>query len=1182
MRILDKLKFTEQQEEVIINRGGSLLVSAAAGTGKTRVLVERIMKRVADEGDEISDFIIITYTTAAAAELKGRIMEEIIRRSAASSADKHLRRQTAMVGGASIGTIHGFCGNVIREYAHDLDISPDFRNIDETEIDMIKDGVLTELIDSRYSEMSSHTGFQELADTLSSGRQDDGLIQTVLGAYNSLQSHPYPRLWIGQELERFDGNAAEDAADTHWGRYLMDETTKIAEYWIKEFHEAVYVIESDEQLHKYYSAQWMETIVNLIDLRDALKKGWDDVHDLGAVKFPRISKTPEGYEYLKEKRKRCMSEIKKALKIFSIDQSGVLDDIERSGLIANGFLSLILDFDSAYTAEKRRRNVLDFNDLEHQALNVLVERESGEPTAAARDIAMRYKEVMVDEFQDVNTVQNMIFSAITDKNLFVVGDVKQSIYRFRLANPAIFMEHYNTYPDASKDLTDEPRKVLLSRNFRSDKPVLDAVNFVFQHVMVSEFCGMDYREREFLVPGKKPEELAVSPVELNIINQDGFSSGEKAETADIEPAFVAQRIRKLIDSEGYSAGDIVILMRSRGKAWRYEREMKKLGIPVAGGAGDFYLSHEIMSLTAVLDIIDNPTRDVSLISAMFSPLFGFSEDELADISCDRRQGSFFDAVKRSAKSNDRCSEFLETLEKLRIMASDMSTQNLLWQVLEITDALSIYGAMDNGALRRENIMAMLEYAGGYEARGHRGLFRFLEMFKNEGEKGKLSGPEISFQGGAVRIMTIHSSKGLEFPVVILADMGKRFNSDDTKGNVLIHPELGVGIMLKDMERKIRYSTMPRDAVSKKIASENRQEEMRVLYVAMTRPERKLIMTASYANAETAMEKLAGMADRPLSPYVIGNVKSMAEWVLLPLMLTEEKSALGIEGASPLGSVDWDVNLVPWENFMGDNGKKHLVLPEADVEGAVLPSGGATAGSDAPSALEQGIKERVYYGYQYEDAVNLPSKLTATQIKSKLSEAAAEDAESMRRSKIPLLRPSFVTQRGELTGAQRGTAAHLVMQYADYSKCVSIEGIGEEISRLAALHLITNEQAEAVDTDMLFSFFKSTLGAQTLASRSPKREFKFSLLVPAEKYYPDAGKEEILLQGVIDCFFETDDGLVIIDFKTDNVTKKTVMERADSYAYQLDVYAYALSRITGSRVARKILFFFALGEGVELP
>jgi len=369
--------------------------------------------------------------------------------------------------------------------------------------------------------------------------------------------------------------------------------------------------------------------------------------------------------------------------------------------------------------------------------------------------------------------------------------------------------------------------------------------------------------------------------------------------------------------------------------------------------------------------------------------------------------------------------------------------------------------------------------------------------------------------------------------------------------------------------------MPRDAVSMRIAAENRQEEMRVLYVAMTRPERKFIMTAAYADAEKAINTLAGVANKPLSPYVIGNVKSMAEWVLLPLLLTQEKSALGIEGDSPLGSVGWDVNLVGWEAFMGDRSKEPLALPEASADKAQpVP--------DASGALVEEIRARAYYNYRLENSIALPSKLTATEIKSKLSEAAAEDAESMRRQKILPRRPSFVTEREGLTGTERGTAAHLVMQYADFTKCGSIEGISGEIKRLETLRLITSEQAKAADPEMLFGFFNSPLGTRTLAAKSLKREFKFSILAPAEKYYPGAREDEILLQGVIDCFFDTDDGLVIIDFKTDNVSKKNIGERADSYAPQLDVYAYALNRITGREVARKILFFFALGEAVQLP
>lgn len=1171
---MEKLNFTDQQTAVIDNRGGSLLVSAAAGTGKTRVLVERVMKKVAEEDCNICDFLIITYTTAAAAELRSRIIGDLSKRSAEEPKNRHLRRQISMAGAANIGTIHSFCGKVIREYAHDLNISPDFRNIDESEIGIIQEAVLNDLIDERYGDMDKFPGFTELVDTLSSGRKDEMLIRTVLDAHNSLQSHPYPSRWIEAEHERLENIREKNLSETAWGSYLVKQALIVTEYWLKEFIDAEGVIECDEKLNKAYGASWHETKRGLGRLRDALQSGsWDDISRVRTVEFPRIGRTPEGFAYLKAGRERCKGDMKKITKTFSLDSDQIIEDLIKSCQIIGAFLSLIKDFDIAYDREKRRKNVLDFSDLEHLALKVLVNEATGEPTEAARDIACVYDEVLVDEFQDVNTVQDMIFTSVTDKNLFVVGDVKQSIYRFRLADPTIFMKYYRKFPDWADASEGESRKVLLSKNFRSDKNVLNAVNFVFQNVMKSGFCGLDYTEREYLVPGIEQESSDSTPVELCILDQAEFVSGEKAEARDIEPRFVAQRVRNLIEEEGYSPGDIVILLRSMsGKAWRYERELKSQGIPTALGGSEFFHSREIMSLTAALDIIDNPTRDISLIAAMSSPLFGFTPDELAEIKCGYSGGSFFDALNRFSGENQKCREFLETLKKLRNIAPDLSVENLLWQVLEETGALSIYGAMDNGDIRRGNIMRLLEYAGAYEAKGYRGLFRFLEMFRDAGEKGKLSGPERT-PDGSVRIMSIHSSKGLEFPVAILADMSKDFNKEDLKSNVLLHPRLGAGIRLRDMERKISYSTMPRDAIAEKIEAENRQEEMRILYVAMTRAAKKLIMTCTLKNAEKELIGLYGKMSYPLSPYVIGKVKNMAEWVLLPLMLCPEKEKLGIEGDSYQESVGWDVKLIPCSSFMED-------IQAASA--AVTESGDKTENIQAEiqQELVEKIQKRVYFKYPYDDLVDLPSKLTATELKSWRSEAA-EDAENISKHKAAVRRPSFIMERDELTGAERGTAAHLVMQFADYSNCGSVAGIRAEIKRLESLSLITTQQAESVDPEMLMSFFDSPLGRQVLASRSFRREFKFSLLIPAQKYYYVTGEDEILLQGVIDCFFETDEGITIIDFKTDYVNAETLEEKAASYARQLDVYAYALERITGKQIMHKYLFFFAVGQAVEL-
>lgn len=1175
---MEKLTFTRQQRAVIDNRGGSLLVSAAAGTGKTRVLVERIMKKVADEGCEISDFLIITFTTAAAAELRGRIIDELSARSAAAPTDRHLRRQKSMAVGASIGTIHSFCGDTVREYAHTLGIGPDFRISDETENSEIKDEVLADLVDGRYEDIEAYPGFAELVDTLSAGRRDDILTQTVLSAHSGLQSHPYPRKWMEAELHRLDDIASlNDPSETAWGKYLLDEALKVTEYWLKEFIFAQSDISADEKLRKAYGDSWSETLRGLSELRDALVLSWEAAHRARRVEFPRIGRTPEGYGYLKEKRDRCKNEMKKIAGTFSLSAPQVFEDMKKGREITGAFLALVLDFDSAYEKEKNRRNVLDFNDLEHLALKVLLDPLTDRPSEAALDIGEKYDEVLVDEFQDINAVQNLIFSAITDRNLFMVGDVKQSIYRFRLADPSIFIDYYKRYPDWTDAEDGEPRKILLSRNFRSDNSILDSVNFVFQEIMTSDFCGMDYTEREYLVPGIDREGSDPNPVELYVLDRAGFEESDIAQVKDIEPRFVAKRVRELIDGEGYEPGEIVILLRSvAGKAWRYDRELKRLGIPTSSGGNDFYHTREIMALTSALEIIDNPTRDVPLIAAMSSPLFGFTHNELAEIRMTGNGESFFEALCKASEKSSKCERFIQALNRLRLTSSDMSVQNLLWLLIDETDALSVYGAMENGLARRAGIMRMLEYAGKFERDGHKGLFRFLKMFKNAGEKGKLTGPEIPAQGGGVQIMSVHSSKGLEFPVVILADMAKDFNREDIKGSVLIDPELGVGIKLRDMDRKICYSTMARDAVADKISLENRQEELRVLYVAMTRAEKKLIMTCSFRNAEKELDGLAGRATHPLPPKIVGSVKNFAEWVLLPLMLTEDKDKLGIEGSSPLDNVDWRVKLVPHSDIMGEaetstrrKNETNINEAERDIEKKVNKK------------LVSEIRERIYFAYPHAQASDLPSKLTATEIKGIRTQAVAEDAESLVKEHLVISRPSFAMERGKLTGAERGTAIHLVMQYVDYSKCIDVEGVRGEVNRLKTMRIVTEQQAEVIEPQILMLFFNSALGQRVMRAKSLFREFKFSLLSPAEKYYDTGGDDEILLQGVVDCFFEEEGGLTIVDFKTDYVDSNIIYDKARSYAPQMEVYAYALNKVTGKTILNKYLYFFALGEAVKL-
>ncbi|MCD8081161.1 MAG: UvrD-helicase domain-containing protein, partial [Bacteroides sp.] len=772
MNTVAEMNFTSQQRAAIDDRGGDLLVSAAAGSGKTRVLVERLMDQV-EAGADVRQFLIITYTRAAAAELRGRILDEIGRRSALRPS-RHLRRQTALVYQADIGTIHAFCSKAIREFAHVLEISPDFRTADEGEARLILNQVLEDVLEERYGRMDDYPGFAALVDTVSAGRNDSLLADTVLETHTKLMSHPYPEDWAARRLEELDVSGLRDAGETAWGDFLLRRARGAVGYWLREMADARSQLCEDDKLERAYGPSWDETLDGLHRLWQALEVGWDAAHAVGDVPFPR-PKPVGGFEELKALRRRCKTAVDKLTADLALDSKQLFADLRAVQPVVRALVDLVLDLERAYSREKTRRGLLDFADLEHLAVRLLVDRETGGPTARAGELAGRYREVMVDEFQDVSGIQDMIFRALGEygPRRFMVGDVKQSIYRFRLADPTIFLGYYRRFADGEEAEEGQARKVLLGKNFRSRPGILDAVNFLFRRIMSEPFGEMDYGDREALYPGLGETEGEDRPVELAVLDLQNIpdDGGDGREMA--EARYVARRIRTLHDEEGYSWGDFAILLRSvRGKGARFERALEELDIPVAKRGGEaFFYTAEVASILSLLSIVVNPLQDVPLISVLRSPLFCFTPDELAEIRSADRSVSFYEAMVLAAETNARCARFLADLSRFRDAAPDMSAEGFLWYIFSETAALSVFGAMAGGEMRRRNLISLLSYARKVEAGGYRGLFSFVSLQEKRMETGDT--PELAAPvggGDTVHIMSGPKSQGRELPVVVLPEL----------------------------------------------------------------------------------------------------------------------------------------------------------------------------------------------------------------------------------------------------------------------------------------------------------------------------------------------------------------------------------------------------------------------------
>ncbi len=1163
-----EFKPTPSQKLAIEDRGGELLVSAAAGSGKTRVLTERLMRWIT-EGDaprSIDNFLIITFSTAAAAELRSRISEELSARAAADPGSKRLRRESALVRRAQIGTIHSFCSALLREYAGRAGIAPDFAIADEDRARELRRLSLETVLEAAYAE--AEPGFIQLADTVGAGTDDRRLESLVLELHGKLQSHARPGDWAARQSELFE-TGAEDAADTPWGRELLESAADELLWWAGEFDELVRSLAGFEKMGKAYVPSFSETASSLRGAAKRAAEGWDALREALPIAFPRLGslrgggEDPELAEQAKARREACKKAAKRIEKGFTLPSEQLLRDMRATAPAMRALLKLVGDFDAEYTRRKRRRSLLDFADLEHLAARLLTEPD-GSPTETAREVSRRYAEVMVDEYQDVSLVQDMIIRAVSDsgRRLFMVGDVKQSIYRFRLADPTIFLKKYESYADAPQP-EGVPRRVFLRESFRSRGEVVDAVNAVFGCLMSKGLGEMEYDERARLRAGLEYPGVVPVPELVAVPLPGADEDEERPDKIEVEAAYAARMMRRLVEtgakiSEGGALrplgyGDIAVLLRSvnvSGPVWR--RVLAREGVPVeAGQSGGFFEAPEVAVIISLLAIIDNPRQDVALISVLRSELFGFTNDELTEIRLMSGEGDFYAALSARAQVSEKARAFLDTLARLRDFARDSELATLIWEIYESLGCMALCSAMRDGEGRRARLLRLFELARSFETTGWRGLRRFLDWLRSMRERGEEPAFPDEDGGGAVRIMSIHRSKGLEFPVVFIGDTARQFNRSDLRGSVLVHPELGLGPKFTDAARGIEYPTLARRAVANRLERELLSEELRLLYVAMTRARERLFITCTFADPQKTMDKLAPAAQEHIPAQALLPMRSMAEWLIC--------AALGTGGRALTLSIGGD-----------EEGAPRRVTPAAQPEPERTGEEAVPVDFDALLA----------WRYPHAGAETLPSKLTATELKS-LAEPDAESAELLPRAARTFRRPDIALAARRLTAAERGTATHLALRYLELGALTTPEAAREAVDRLAAAGKLSAREAAAVDAAGLCRFALSPLGRRIAAAPRVLREFPFALLCPAERFFPGAEGEELLLQGVVDCCLIEPDGAVIVDYKTDRIAPEAAPERAKRYAAQLETYAWAVSRITGLAVKAKIVYFLQPGEAVEL-
>lgn len=1166
-------QLTPQQYQAVHNRGGKLLVSAAAGSGKTKVLVDRILSYLKDHADpaNVDDFLIITYTKAAASELRSKIAAKLTEAIALEPENKHLQKQIQRLFLAKISTVHSFCADILREYAYKLDLAPDFRVADEAECRELRDLVMADLLDDAYKTIGSDPDFLSFVDSQGLGRDDRFVPEILEKVYDSARCHLNPQQWLEQCLTNGDLQENTAIMDTAWGKYLIADLQEYLQIQIGIFRQCIQQLDAAEGMEKP-AANIRYTLEQLENLHSA--GSWDAISmssdiDYGRLTFPRKNPDPDLTERVKAVRNACKKGLERKLQNFSDHSRQIQMDFSQTNSSIRGLLTLVNQFDHNFSAAKRSRRVLDFSDLEHRMLDLLLGKNRETPTSAALEIGNRFREIMVDEYQDSNAVQDAIFDALTRKrqNCFLVGDVKQSIYQFRLADPGIFLEKYKTYADADQADAGQGRRVLLSHNFRSGPEIIECANSVFRSAMRPSVGGLTYGDAEALREGISHDPLPDTAVELYALDVQEDTYAEEA-------TFVANRIRKMILDgtcirkngvlQAVKPEDIVILIRSPGTAAaHFQKALESQGIRCTTGAGnDLLKAEEICTLRSFLQVIMNPRQDIPLISVLASPVFGFSADDLAFIRSKQKKGTFYDALCES--DLDKSVDFLKVLKNLRKEAKMRSLTSLLQLCFHLTKLDSIYGAMTDGQTKNQNLQLFYQVAADYEKRSLKDLPQFLDYLDSLENRGLIQTG--SHHPDAVTIMSIHKSKGLEFPVVFLCNLSRRFNMESLRSQILCDKELGLGLSVANTQKRIRYPSAAKRAISVKMAADSVSEEMRVLYVAMTRARDRLIMTYASQNLETDLKEIVLRQDFDGGELVCREATCMGDWVLLAALQRMEAGMLhGLAGRPKALHISDN----PW----------YIAVTQSDQSSASVVSAreeGSTVREEDLCRIRKGLS----FHYPHLSATLTPSKQTATDRKGRskdleASEHAPEQPVILRKWR----KPAF--ERTDLSGREYGNVMHTIMQYISYEKCVNPEGIRRELHRLVEAGFLTQDQSDSVDPGKLLKFFSSEIGRKLNGDIPYLREFKFSILDSGIQYDPTLDGEQIMLQGVVDCAILEEDGIIVIDFKTDYVTEDTLPEIIRRYRMQIHTYAEALHRIYEQPIKAKYLYLFHLDRFVSV-
>ena len=1198
VKSMANVKWTEEQQQAINEKGANILVAAAAGSGKTAVLVERIINKVINEKIDIDRILVVTFTSAAASEIRERILEAIYKKLEENPEDTNLQKQINLINKANISTIHSFCLDVIRNNFYELDISSNFRVADTTEIELMKYEVLDELFEEKY--LSNDKDFEDLINIYTGYRGDEGLQNLVLNIYKFIQSSPFPEKWLNDKVNLFK-NTNQDFAQTIWGKTILENIEEELTEGIMQLQNILKDMKKIDELSKFTKII-QEDIYNLEDIL-RYTNSWDNtltkINNLVWQKWPTDKKiTIDLKEQAKEVRNKVKEIINKSIKKkIAYDSIQANEDINEMDVTLTKLKNLLVEFMFKFASKKKEKNVVDFNDIEHFALKILI-GENGEATELAKKYREKFQEIAIDEYQDSNLVQEQILTSISKgNNIFMVGDVKQSIYKFRQARPELFLEKYKNY-NLKQEISGNSLglKIQLFKNFRSRENILNITNLVFQNIMSEKVGEIEYNEKEYLnysAGYKEPEENTdyAGKTELHIIDLkekeeifindeeiDEKIEVEKIENSVLEAKFVAKKINELLNSnymvfdkeQGYrkiTPKDIIILLRATTNiAPIYEKELADLNLPVFSDSSSQYLdTMEIQIIVSILKIINNPIQDIPLVTVLRSPIFAFTDNDLISIRLTDKSCSFYESMIKARlvvneQLNSKIDNVIYYLEKWKQEEKYLPLDELIWQIYIDTNLINIVGLMPNGAIRQANLKMLFEKAKQFENASFKGLFNFINFIDRlKNNNGDLSSAKLIGENeNVIRIMSIHKSKGLEFPVVFLCGTGKSFNMRDLNEDILLHQDMGIGPKLIDFERRIEYDTLAKEAIKLKIKLETLSEEQRILYVALTRAKEKLIITGISKDLEKDFKQKRELLQiynenmNIIDYKLVKKYKTYLDWLEL-VYLKNENKITDIATLYTYTKTDLEKELNNKEQEKLNNIKEKIFENTKDLKDT------------------ENIKEILNWKYRYKKSSEIPTKTAVTRLQ-------AEEDKKIELTEIP----KFMGKEKKITPAEKGTLMHLCIQRLNEKQTYTKETIKQMIQSLVLKEIITTTEADAINIDTLYKYTKSALWNDLSKAKEIHKEQPFYINIPAKEIYENIETDEnILVQGIIDLYYISEDNkLILIDYKTDYVKKPE--ELINKYKTQLSIYKKALENFLNRRVDETYIFSTNWGQSLNVP